>query len=267
MRGRCIGIAILAAALLPAAARAQGAYFQQGVQYRIEARLDEQTSVLHGRARLRYTNNSRVALDTIYVHQHLNAFRPNSAWARRELQYGEDRFQALGPAEHAFERFTSVQVDGRAVRPVYPLAPDSTVAAIPLPARLAPGAATTLLMDWDARLATVPRRQGRAGRHYDWAQWYPRVAVFDRGGWEAHPLLPQGEFYGEFATYDVTLDVAADQVIGATGIAVAGDPGYEVTQADRQVYRRGSGVPLQLLTGTPPAGRKWVRFHAEDVHH
>lgn len=261
--------ATLAAALLaPAAARAQqSAYFQQGVDYRIEARLDESTHVLHGRARLRYVNRSRARLDTVYVHQHLNAFRPNSLWARRELQFGQRRFQDLGPDDHAFERFTAVTVNGRAVSPVYPLAPDSTVAAIPLPRRLAPGDSATLLMDWDARLATIPRRQGRAGRHYDWAQWYPRVAVYDRFGWEAHPLLPQGEFYGEFATYDVTLDLPADQVVGATGIAVDGDPGYEVTAADRQVYRRTSAIPLQLLTGTPEPGRKRVRFHAENVHH
>ena len=31
-------------------------------------------------------------------------FRPNSAWARRELQLGNPRFQQLGPDEHAFER-------------------------------------------------------------------------------------------------------------------------------------------------------------------
>jgi len=265
-------IPLLAVALLaPAGVRAQRAqqpaYFQQGVDYRIEARLDEATNVLHGRARLRYVNRSRATLDSIYLHQHLNAFRPNSAWARRELQFGQRRFQDLGPNDYAYERFTSVTVNGQAARPVYPLAPDSTVVSIALPRRLAPGDTTTLLMDWDARLATVPRRQGRAGRHYDFAQWYPRVAVYDRFGWEAHPLLPQGEFYGEFATYDVTLDVAADQVIGATGIAVAGDPGYEVTQADRLVYRRGSGVPLQLITGQPGAGRKYVRFHAENVHH
>ncbi|MDP9347779.1 MAG: hypothetical protein M3P24_01315, partial [Gemmatimonadota bacterium] len=118
-------------ALLAAASPAQGpaqdtAYFQQGVDYRIEARLDDATGVLTGRARLRYTNRSRSTLDTLYVHQHLNAFRPNSAWARRELKFGNRRFQDLGPTEHAFERFTAVEVDGRAVRAVYPGAPDST---------------------------------------------------------------------------------------------------------------------------------------------
>ena len=134
-----VGTALTAAALLaPASVVAQNAAsFQQGVSYRIEARLDEPANVVHGRARLRYTNRAPRALDTLYVHQHLNAFRPNSAWARRELQFGQRRFQDLGPDDHAFERFTSVTVNGRAARPVYPLAPDSTVAAIPLPPRLA----------------------------------------------------------------------------------------------------------------------------------
>jgi len=266
---RAITAAALAALIAPAGARAQQAagYFQQGVDYRIEARLDEPGNVLHGRARLRYTNRGPRGLDTIYVHQHLNAFRPNSAWARREAGYGETRFQKLGPEDHAYERFTAVRVDGRTVRAAYPIAPDSTVAAIPLGARLAPGASVTLDMDWDARLSTTPRRQGRAGRHYDWAQWYPRVAVYDRGGWEAHPLLPQGEFYGEYATYDVTLDVPADQVIGATGVAVEGDPGYTVTPFEKGFYRPAAAVQLGLLGGAAEGGRKRVRFHAENVHH
>lgn len=262
---------LLAAALLlaaPAAAQQSAApHVRQGVDYRIEARLDEATDVLHGRARLRYTNRSGTALDTLYVHQHLNAFRPNSAWARRELEYGVTRFQELGPEEHAFERFGTVAVDGRAVRPVYPGAPDSTVAAIPLPSPLAPGQAVTVTMDWDARLSTVPRRQGRAGRHYDWAQWYPRIAVFDRRGWQQHPLLPQGEFYGEFGSYDVTLDLAADQVVGSTGVAVAGDPGYPVTAEERGVYPATQPEALGLLTGEAGAGRKRVRWRADDVIH
>lgn len=257
-------LALLAAA--PAAAQDTG-YFQQGVAYRIEATLDETTDVLRGRARLVYTNRSRAALDTLYLHQHLNAFRPNSAWARREMEFGNRRFQDLDARQHAFERFTALQVDGEAVRPVYPGAPDSTVVAVPLARPLAPGASATLLMDWDARLSTLPRRQGRAGRHYDWAHWYPRIAVFDRRGWQQAPLLPQGEFYGEFASYDVTLEVAGDQVIGSTGVPVEGEPGYEVAAEERAAYPARPAEALGLLSGEPAGGRKRVRWRAEDVIH
>ena len=38
----------------------------------------------------------------------------------------------------------------------------------------------TIDMSWDARPSTVPRRQGRQGRRFDFAQWYPKVVVYDR---------------------------------------------------------------------------------------
>jgi hypothetical protein len=248
--------------------------FQQGVDYRIEATLDESTHLLRGRARLRYTNRSQSTLDTLYFHQHLNAFRPNSAWARRELEFGNRRFQDLGPAEHAFERLARVEVGGRRVRPVYPGAPDSTVVAIPLPSRLRPGATATVQMEWTARLATLPRRQGREGRHYDWAHWYPRIAVYERTGWATQPLLPQGEFYGEFARYDVTLDLATDQVIGSTGVPVIGDPGWHRTASaqpapsyQRTAYGARPAELLGLLPSRTAPGRKRVRWRAENVIH
>ena len=250
-------------------------YFQQGVDYRIEATLDEDAQMLRGRARLLY-HNWGSPIDTIWLHQHLNAFRPNSAWARRELEYGERRFTDLGPDQHAFERFQSVTIDGAAVRPVYPGAPDSTVVGLPLARRLAPGESVTIVMDWTARTSTLPRRQGRRGRHWDFAQWYPRIATYDREGWQTQPLMPQGEFYGEFARFDVTLDLAADQVVGSTGVPVEGDPGWAEAAAlgaRQPVYQRdaygavGVAESLGFLPASAAAGRKRVRFVAEDVHH
>jgi hypothetical protein len=251
------------------------AYFQQHVDYRIEAWLDEANEVLNGRLRLTYRNNSPAVLDTLWFHLHLNAFRPNSAWARRELESGNRRFQDLGPDDHAFERVTRVAVEGTPVTPLYPGAPDSTVMGVPLPRPLAPGRTVTLEMSWDARPATLPRRQGRRDRHYDFAQWYPRAAVYDRAGWRVQPLMPQGEFYGEFGDYDVTLDVAADQVIGATGVPVEGDPGWAQSAAQpgtrphlrRNVYAARTAARLGLLDTAPAAGRKHVRWRARDVHH
>lgn len=239
----------------------------QGIEYVIEARVDESQSTLTGRAQLRYTNNAPVPLDTLWFHEHLNAFRPESDWARRELEYGERRFQDLGPEEHAFERLQRVEVDGRRIMPVYPGAPDSTVVAIPLPTPLAPGATTTVMLDWTARPSTLPRRQGREGRRYDWAQWYPRIAAYTEEGWQVQPLMPQGEFFGEFATYDVTLDVAADQVIGSTGVPVEGDPGWDAAADVDAFYDVPRRAGIGLLRGNAGRGRKRVRWYAEDVHH
>ena len=51
--------------------------------------------------------------------------------------------------------------------------------------------------------------------------------------------MPAGEFYGEFGDFDVTLVVRDDQVIGATGVPVSGDPGWARAAASG-ARRRGS---------------------------
>ena len=244
-------------------------YWQQQVAYRITASLDEPAGVLSGHERITYVNRSPDTLTEFFVHQYLNAFRPGSRWSAADASEGRVRFQKLKDPDYAFERITRSSVMGAALAPDYPFAPDSTVAHWALPRALAPGDSFTVEIDWQARPSTVPRRQGRQGRRFDFAQWYPKVVVYDRYGWEAHPLYPAGEFYGEFATYDVTLDLAQDQVIGATGVPVCGDPGWEKARAapDEPVdYQRDyyGAIPSDC----PPAGpgRKTVRFRAEQVH-
>ncbi|HUE77510.1 MAG TPA: M1 family metallopeptidase [Longimicrobiales bacterium] len=248
--------------------------FQQDVGYTIEASQDDATSILTGRAELRYGNNAPDSIDRLYFHQYLNAFRPNSAWASYDLRFDNRTFQDLGPDDHAFERITAFVVEGAELEPVYPFAPDSTVFYVELPEPLAPGDSLEAMIDWAARLATEPRRQGRQGRHHDWAHWYPRVAVYGSDGWEYRTHIRPGELNGTFATYDVILDLPDDQVLGATGVPVQGDPGWEAV-ADAEsgpvVYRADyyGATPadrLGLLSQAPAVGRKRVHWHAEDVH-
>jgi hypothetical protein len=272
--GLCASLAL--AAVAPSSIEAQERIkTHQGVDYRIEAVLDEDRETLTARARFRYTHKGFGTIDTLFFHQHLNAFRPESAWARRELEFENRRFTDLGPDDHAFERLLSVTVDGSPVSFSHPGSPDSTVVAVPLDHPLEQGETVTLILDWEARPSTLPRRQGRRGRHYDFAQWYPRIAVYDEQGWQVQPLMPQGEFYGEFATFDITMDLASDQVVGATGVPIEGDPGWAGAAAEgsspsparADFYGNLPEESLGLLGETADPGRKRVRWHAEKVHH
>ncbi len=246
-------------------------YWQQRISYRIVARLDERVQAVHGVGELLYVNQSPDTLREMYFHQYLNAFRPGSRWSAVDEREGRERFQHLGEPDYAYERFTAVPTfNGTPVPPEYPLAPDSTVVRFGLPHPLAPGDSIRVHLEWDARpSARVYRRQGRRGRHYDFAQWYPKVAVYDRLGWEASPLVPAGELYGEFGTYDVTLEVPSDQVIGATGVPVSGDPGWSAVRAWGTVnLARGAygEIPDDGAEPVPPGYRR-VRFLAKGVHH
>ncbi len=257
----------------PSAARAPAAYWQQEVGYEIGARLDEPSGVLSGTERIRYTNRSPDTLTTFSLHLYLNAFRPGSRWSAADSAEGRRRFNDLRDPDYAFNHVRNVRIMGAPVRPVYPFAPDSTIVRFDLPRPLSPGEAMSVDMDWDARPSTLPRRQGRQGRRFDFAQWYPKVVVYDRYGWAEHPLYPAGEFYGEFGSFLVDLDVAQDQVVGATGVPVCGDPGWE--RANRSPsrgveYQRdyyGARTPSAEACSGAALGRKKIRWYAEDVHH
>ena len=244
-------------------------YWQQDIHYVITATLDEPGRRVRASGTLRYANNSPDTLREMYFHLYLNAFRPRSRWSETDEREGRVRFQRLADPDYAYERFTApVRVDGQPVAVTYPGAPDSTVVRLTLPRPLPPGGSLVVSFEWDARPSTVPRRQARRGRHWDLAQWYPKVAVYDRGGWQHNALQPAGEFYGEFGTYDVTLVVAPDQVLAATGVPVSGDPGWG------RVLRGGVERRAEGAYGRPadprvvvPEGMKGVRFVARDVHH
>ena len=267
-----IGLALL---LLqqPSAAHSPGAYWQQEVGYEIVARLDEPRGVLSGTERIHYTNRSPDTLTTFSLHLYLNAFRPGSRWSAADSAEGRRRFNDLRDPDYAFNHVRNVRIMGAPVRPSYPFAPDSTIVRFDLPRPLSPGESMSVDMEWDARPSTVPRRQGRQARRFDFAQWYPKVVVYDRYGWAEHPLYPAGEFYGEFGSFLVDLDVAEDQVVGATGVPVCGDPGWERANRgpSRDVeYRRdyyGARTPSADGCSGAAAGRKKIRWYAEDVHH
>jgi hypothetical protein len=257
----------------PAADSPRGTYWQQEVAYEITARLDEPTGVLSGTQRINYINRSPDTLSTFSLHLYLNAFRPGSRWADVDSAEGRRRFNDLQDPDYAFNHVRNVRIMGTPVAPAYPFAPDSTVVRFALPERLPPGGRLSLTMEWDARPSTTPRRQGRQGRRFDFAQWYPKVVVYDRYGWAERPLYPAGEFYGEFGSFLVDLNVPADQVVGATGVPLCGDPGWERANRSPQRaidYQRdyyGSRAPDASVCDRSEAGRKTIRWYADDVHH
>ncbi len=246
-------------------------YWQQRADYRIVASLNDSTGVLSATGTLTYTNNSPDTLRELWIHQHLNAFRPGSRWSATDAREGRNRFQSMPDPDFAYERFIRAPaVSGRALRVSYPIAPDSTVVHLALIAPLAPGATVRVELAWEARTSTLARRQGRRARSVDFAQWYPRVAVYDRQGWKPNATVPAGEFFGEYGTFDVTMIVADDQVIGATGVPVAGDPGWARVAAPgytpvlrANAYDNVPEGPIVQLA----AGQRSVRFYARQVHH
>lgn len=95
---------------------------------------------------------------------------------------------------------------------------DATQMRVPLPSPLQPGASLQLSVDFRVRLPSLLARMGRAGDFFMIAQWFPKLARLERDGrWASFPYHGLGEFYADFADYDLSIEVPARYRVAAPG--------------------------------------------------
>ena len=211
--------AFLAGALLAHGLAIGQTYFQQRVDHVIDVRLDDVTHTLHAQERFTYTNNSPVALDTIWLHLWPNAYRdPSSALCRQLADMGELDLHFATEEERGWIDSLDFRTDDRPLTWGYhPQHAD--IGWVKLPAPLPTGGSITISTPFRVKVPDSKfSRLGHTGQSYHITQWFPKPAVFDQSGWHAMPYLTQGEFYSEFGSYDVTITLPANYVVGATGL-------------------------------------------------
>lgn len=96
---------------------------------------------------------------------------------------------------------------------------DRTVLRVPLTEPLAPDGTLEVEVEWRSVVPRVRRRTGSKDNFLLIAHWFPKLGVYEHGrGWNCHPFSSRTEFYADFGTYDVMLDLPAefrDQVFGS----------------------------------------------------
>ena len=229
-------------------------YWQQQNDYRIEAALDTVAHRVTGTVQLTYTNNSPETLPFLWLHLEQNLFAPTS------------RGSAMTPAgsrwRGAFEgggyEIGALQVDAGGV----PYEPARTITdtrmRVDLAAPLAPGGRLVLTVPY---AFTHPEygadRHGRfeaaRGTVYEFAQWYPRVAVYDDvRGWDTRPYLGQGEFYLGYGDFELALTVPAGMTVVSTGELQNEAEVYTAEQRKRLAEARGSDTRVYIIRPKKP---------------
>ena len=72
------------------------------------------------------------------------------------------------------------------------------------------------------------------GRIFNLAQWYPRMCVYDDiSGWNTLPYLGAGEFYLEYGTFNVDINVPNNHLVVCSGELLNPEEVYTKTQLER----------------------------------
>jgi hypothetical protein len=203
------------------------------VQYDIEATLDPVKHSVAGREKLTWRNRSTVAVKSVYLHLYMNAFEGEGSTFFTEKRQRDSAFRSgvgIREGEWGHIALQGVRQGGSEVpwtfvHPDNGPASDHTVVRFDLPSAVAPGASTTLDIDFLTQLPRVIARTGHYGSFHLVAQWFPKIAVLELPGergataprWNAHEFHLNSEFYADFGSYDVKLSVPKGYTVGATG--------------------------------------------------
>ena len=253
MRGLRAALAIaclLAFQQTGAARQTPTARSPRNASYTLSARLDARTHGLMGSGRLVWRNITTAPATELRFHLYWNGWRNSaSSWMREQALNPASRLASRPADDWARIDMVVLAVGGVDLLPRAKfIAPDDgnpddrTVLAVPLDRPVAPGETIAVDLGWTAHVPRTFARTGVIGHYYFIGQWFPKIGVLQDGGvWNCHQFHAATEFFSDFGTYDVTLDVPANWVVGATG---------------RMVERR------------TLADAGWSSFHfvAEDVH-
>jgi aminopeptidase N len=265
-------------------------YWQQKVDYDVQARLDEAKRTVSGSQTVRYVNNSSDALPYLWLLLDQNQYKRDSIEAMTETVSGDKislaevrRLKRLKEWEGGFTITAVRDASGKAL----PFTVVDSLLRIDLSQAVAPnGGETSFSIEWSFPMAENKVVGGRSGYEcftqpgedgnciFEGAQWFPRLAVYsDYEGWHNKAFLGSGEFTLEFGDYRVALTVPADHVVAATGVLQNPDQALSAAQRQRLEQAKSATSPVYVVTpeeavaaerGKASGEKTWV-FSATNV--
>ena len=229
------------------------------VDYEIQARLDGESKLLTASETIRWTNHSGVATSELHFHLYLNAFSNN------RTTFAVERRPSHKKGEWGWQQVTAVRVGDTDVfgslayidsdpDPVplftegeaFVVEDDRSVFKVELPRPIASGETAVIQLEWTSQLPRVRRRTGYKDDFLMMAQWFPKLGVFEgERGWNCHQFHSSTEFYSDYGTYRVVLDLpeAYSDKVGGSGVQVVnrkkdGDRVEVVFEAPSQADRQ-----------------------------
>ncbi|MFH1335227.1 MAG: M1 family metallopeptidase [Candidatus Zixiibacteriota bacterium] len=201
--------------MVPAFCKTEDQHAFPIASYRIEVTLDTLEKKLKGNEYIVFVNTSTRSIDTLYLHLYPNAFRSDTTALMRESMFPdrikrEEKYRGGVEIERVNLDSDLDWSDKKIVQ--------ETIMKLPLPQMLSPAETLGVKIKFTVKLPQIVMRLGYSDRDYMIGQWFPKMAVLQKDGtWNAHRYHSNSEFFADFGTYDISITVPAQYVVGATG--------------------------------------------------
>lgn len=203
----------------------------RNANYDIDVTLDPAARTLTGSEVITWRNTGTLPAYSIRLHLYWNAFRnTNSTWLKQARLAGGNPLADAAADDFGYtEVATIVALNDddtikedlkpafRYISPDDQNADDRSLASAALTTAIEPGQTLRLRITWTGRFPKNFDRTGVIGNYFFVSQWFPKLGVFETGGWTAHQFFANSEFYSDFGRYDVRMTVPSGWMVGATG--------------------------------------------------
>ena len=241
-------------------------YFQQEVNYKIDVKLNDKVHEFSAFETVEYINNSPDELEFIYFHLWPNAYSNNeTALAKQKLK---GSWSTLFKNEELRGYIDSLdfKVDNKTVK--WELDKEHIdICKIILDKPLKPGEKIIISTPFHVKIPKgVTSRLGHIKESYQISQWYPKLAVYDKYGWHQMPYLNMGEFYSEFGSFDVSITLPKNYVVGATGDLQNPEEIEWLTELAEKTVKIDSFDKTDLSFPESSKEFKTIRFKQSNIH-
>ncbi|HNR69564.1 MAG TPA: M1 family metallopeptidase [bacterium] len=208
---------------------------QSVVDYQISAKLNPSLKTVEGKLMLRWTHPGGRPVAELYFHAYPNAFKNSSSLLFREQarwsKPGKSQIEQFQDDEFGYMDIQSCTAQlGRDLQKI-DLRPsleyrtpngkvddDETVFCVTLPRPINAGESVVMDFDFTTKLPRSILRSGYQDNFFFVSQWYPKIGVLEQDVWHCEPYHRDGEFYANFGSFSVDLEIPSGYQVGATGV-------------------------------------------------
>lgn len=239
-------------------------YWQNTVDYTIDALLDDKQNKIEGTETITYTNNSPRPLFYLWLQLDQNAFKKGSRALNSKLFLDSTDVKVIqkpfvgGFEIHSIEfELDNIETEDKNAEYLV----DDTRTQLLLSPPLASGKKISIKINYSFRIPQffynadfhvnrtdiLPTTDGAI---YSIAQWYPRLCVLDDvEGWNTLPYLGNGEFYLEYGNFDVNITLPSEYVVQASGELL--NPEEVLTPIQLKRWKEAQNSETRIFIRTP----------------
>ncbi|MEO6133396.1 MAG: M1 family metallopeptidase, partial [Saprospiraceae bacterium] len=185
--------------------------------YKITATIDTfGTDIIRGTIDITWTNRSNAPLDKLGIHLWPDAYsNRNTTLSKQMVEQG--KFDLFHARKEDLGGLSNLDFKSSGIPIMLTRDESIDIGWLHLNTPLNPHATINISSPFTLIVPKSFSRMGRTGDSYQLTQWYPHIAVYDELGWHMMPYLDQGEYYNDFADYEVSISVPPRFKVAATG--------------------------------------------------